>query len=112
MPRNDEREKAVRQLYAYIRFALRSGSLVAGYDACVGACMKGTVHVLAVTTDLSPRTARKLSNKCSGLVPIVILGSSAEVGNETGLANKKIIGVMNENLAEAIVKCHGMAAKG
>lgn len=102
----NKKEESLRKILTYLRFAQRSGALSAGFDACVLECQKGQIHLIVITEDLSARTRRTLENKCGNRAKIIVFGLSADLGRETGLENKKILGVKNEHLAEAIAQYH------
>ena len=61
--------------------------------------------------DLSEGSKRNLENKCNEKTNIIVFGQSSDLNKETGLSNKKILGIGNDNLADAIMKNHELYMK-
>ncbi|PLX33706.1 MAG: hypothetical protein C0604_03175 [Clostridiales bacterium] len=111
MSRNRYREEHGKKILSYIRLARKSGSLIAGFDACVSESRKGNLKLIIACEDLSEGSKRNLENKCNELTKIIVFGQSSDLNKETGLSNKKILGIGNDNLADAIMKNHEMYMK-
>lgn len=104
MSQNRSSDEYERKIVSYLRLAKKSGSLFAGFDACVNESRKGNLKLVIACEDLSEGSRRNLENKCGEKTSVIIFGQSSDFNKETGLSNKKIFGIGNENLADAIIK--------
>jgi len=111
MSQSRQRDAYWHKIVSYIRFARKSGSLIAGFDACVSESLKGNLKLLILCEDLSDGSKRNLQNKCNEKITTIVFGQSSDLNKETGLSNKKILGIGNDNLADAIMKNHELYMK-
>jgi len=104
MSNNMQKNIYHQKIITYIRFARKSGKLIAGFDACVNESRKGTLEIIIATKDLSDGSLRNLNNKCSEKSTVIIFEHSNVLNKETGLLNKKVFGISDNHLADAIKK--------
>jgi ribosomal protein L7Ae-like RNA K-turn-binding protein len=111
MSKNKHENENQQKILTYIRLARRSGDLIAGFDACVNESRKGNLELIIATKDISEGSMRNLKNKCNEKSIIIIFEHSSILNKETGLSNKKVFGIRNENLANAIKKYYELYRK-
>jgi|SRR6056297_603911 len=111
MSNNRHRDEYKQKIVSYIRLARKSGSLIAGFDACVNESRNGNLKLVIACEDLSVGSKRNLENKCNEKTNVIVFGQSSDLNKETGLSNKKILGIGNDNLADAIMKNHQLYMK-
>lgn len=111
MLENKTENKNGQKILTYLRLARKSGDLIAGFDACVNESKKGNLKIIIATVDISEGSLRNLKNKCNENSNIIIFEHSSVLNKETGLSNKKVFGIRNENLAIAIKKYYELYRK-
>lgn len=87
----------------YLGLARRAGKLAAGYDTCTELIKKRKVKLLLLTSDLSEKTTEKFYGLAeTHKIPIYTYGTSDHMFHITGMPNRNIFAVLDENLANAV----------
>lgn len=84
--------------------ACKAGFLVAGEDSVILSLQKKKVKIVFIGSDASTKTIKRFENKCSFYkVPCIKKYTSEELGKAIG-KSRKVIGVTDINIANAIIK--------
>ncbi len=87
----------------YLGLSRRAGNLIAGYDTCIEMIKRRKVKLMILTEDTSDKTKDKFLKLCERhKVPYYIYGTGDALSHMTGLPNRNIFGIIDENMAKAI----------
>ncbi|MDD2216649.1 MAG: ribosomal L7Ae/L30e/S12e/Gadd45 family protein [Eubacteriales bacterium] len=93
------------KIHSYLGFAKRSQSLISGYYSCIDGMKRKNICLLILTEDLAENTASKLYKLATSQgIPVRVYGTKDMISGMTGVNNRGIFGVVNENLAVAILQ--------
>ena len=91
------------KIKSYIGFAVRAGDVVFGLDNIISS--RNRVRVIIVDSELGTASRRKLSNYLShNAIDVIELGDISLGRDILRRDNTKVIGVLNESLASAIIR--------
>lgn len=92
-----------KRLTAYIGFALRSGSVVKGSDACIRYVRSSKLDCVLLNEHSSDNTKSMLIDSCKFYkIPYYILNNN--IFDELFSTNLKVIGLKKSNLSNSIIK--------
>ena len=93
------------KLQAYFGFARKSRSLVSGYETCIQIIKRNKMKLVLITHTASNRTKEKFRKLCeTRKVPVIWADETLRIEEITGLSDRNIFGITDENLAKAIAK--------
>lgn len=93
------------KLESYFGFARKSGNLAAGYDTCIQLMKKGRVRLLILAEDASDKTREKFLKLAERhKVQAYVYGTADELFLMTGMRNRYIYAITDNNFAKAIAK--------
>lgn len=93
------------KLESYLGFARRAGRLAAGYDTCAQLLKRNKVYLLLVAEDASEKTREKFMKLAQRhQVQAYVFGTCQSLSEMTGLQDRYIYAVTDNNLAKAIAK--------
>lgn len=93
------------RIHSFLGFARKSRNLVSGYNGCEDAVKKGKVYLIIVAEDISEKTMEKF--KAMGderRIPFRVFNDKETLSEMTGLHNRGIYAITDENLSEAILR--------
>lgn len=91
------------KVYGLLGISMKAGKVTFGTDSTMDMISKRKIKLLIIAKDSSERTIKHFKEKCSKYnIPCYIFGSKEEISNAIGKENKAIIGIKDNNLAEAI----------
>jgi len=94
-----------QKLYGMIGLCAKAGKVVAGSQAVLEAIAKRKIWLLLLAEDASERTKEIFSKEGKEKnIPVKQCLTSDELGEKIGKSKKAIIGVSDENFAQAIYK--------
>ena len=89
----------------YYGLASRAGKVAYGADRVKELILKKKVYLVIIAEDASINTREKFTNYATeNNVKIMIYGSINENSNSIGKKNKAIIGILNKNFSDEILK--------
>lgn len=84
---------------------MKAGKVTFGTDSTMDMICKRKIKLLIIAKDSSERTIKHFREKCNEYnVPCYIFGNKEKISNAIGKENKAVIGIKDNNLAEAIKK--------
>ena len=93
------------KVYGLLGISMKAGKLTYGTDSTMDMLSKGKIKLVIVAQDSSERTIRHFEEKCKEYkIPFYIFGSKEEISKAIGKDNKTVIGIKDNNLADAIKK--------
>ncbi len=93
------------KIKTYLGFAIKSGNLYSGYDTCANLIKRNKLKLLILTEDASDKTKDKFTKLAEKYeVPLSFVDSSALMEELTGISDRNIYGISDNNLANAISK--------
>lgn len=95
-------EALKNKLLTLMGFAQRSGQLISGSYAVENALSKERVGLLLFSEECSPKTIQSLRHHHP--VPYVVLCSSQQMSQKTGLENRHVFAVKKGQMAENMIK--------
>ncbi len=96
---NEVDAKALR----LIGMANRAGQVTAGMNAVVRDLSQGKIKLLVVSEDIGDNSLKKIEHASEDQeVPLITLGTSQSLGNYTGAEKRSIVGIKDNNFAQAI----------
>jgi ribosomal protein L7Ae-like RNA K-turn-binding protein len=91
--------------YNYLGLARRAGKVLSGYQTCLHTLGKSPVYLVIVASDASQNTKDKFSSLCERHdISFKIFGTATELSEATGLPDRGIFAITDQNLAEAMIK--------
>ncbi|MCI8610181.1 MAG: hypothetical protein HFE73_11095 [Firmicutes bacterium] len=94
-----------KKIYSYMGFAAKARKLATGYNTCIYMMEKKKVKLLLTAEDLAENSLKKMEAAAQKYqVPYKIYGSIEQLSKSTGNVDKGIFAVLDENLANAIIK--------
>lgn len=95
------------KIITLLQFARKAGKLVYGYDACLRAMHQNKLYLFIIAEDTAPRTQRGITlaiqeNRIK--IPIMVMGSQAELSSALGLPKSGVFGLGDKQFASAIMK--------
>jgi len=95
----------LRQTLRYLGLARKAGALATGSDACEIGMKRGEIRLVLVTEDTGENTLEKVRRSAAARgVPLLLYGTSGEVGQATGSPGRHVFGITDENFAETVRK--------
>lgn len=94
----------LNKIKTLLGFAQKSNNLLSGNEIVAKQLAKGTVKLVLIATDVSPKSVLNLKNKCLRLnVPVYQIMSAAQQSQAIGKMNRTVIGVLDERFAMKII---------
>ncbi len=85
---------------------MRAGKLVTGDEGVLKAVRSGEAKLVIIAEDASDNTRKKFQDKCRFYgVPLMEMGSKAELGGSIGKEMRVILGVLDRGFAQMLQKC-------
>ena len=95
----------VNKVYGLLGISMKAGKLIAGTDLVIEEMTKGKVKLVIVAGDASKKTIKNMAFYCEKHhVDNIVWGTINELSKAIGKHNKAIIGIRDQNLADAIKK--------
>ena len=93
----------INKILGILGISAKAGKIVSGTDIVLEKMEKKKIKLVIVASDSAERTIKNFKFFCEKYkVPIIIYGTIEENSKAIGKVNKAVIGVQDENLAEAI----------
>lgn len=93
----------INKILGLLGISAKAGKIVSGTDIVLENIEKKKIKLVIVATDSAERTINNFKYSCEKYnVPILIYGTIDENSKAIGKVNRAVIGVSDENLAEAI----------
>ena len=90
---------------SYIGLATKAGKTASGEFSTEKAIKEGRAFLVVVAEDASDNTKKKFRDSCAWYhVPMCILATKEELGSSTGKAMRASLAVLDEGLANAILR--------
>lgn len=84
---------------------MRAGKLVTGDEGVLKAIRSGDAKLVIIAEDASPNTRKKFQDKCLFYgVPLMEVGTKAELGGSIGKEMRVILGVLDGGFAHMLQK--------
>ncbi len=94
----------VNKILGLLGISAKAGKIVSGTDIVVENIEKNKIKLVIVATDSSERTIKNFKYSCEKYkVPVYIYGTIDENSKAIGRENRAVIGIMDENLAKALI---------
>lgn len=82
---------------------MKAGKIAFGTESCIDMLYKRKIKLLIIAEDSSERTIRSFKQKGEEYqVPVYIFGKKEELSKAIGKINKAVLGIKDNNLANAI----------
>lgn len=82
---------------------MKAGKIAFGTESCLDMLYKRKIKLLIIAEDSSERTIRSFKQKGEEYqVPVYIFGQKEELSKAIGKINKAVLGIKDNNLANAI----------
>jgi ribosomal protein L7Ae-like RNA K-turn-binding protein len=86
--------------------SMRAGKLVTGDESVFKAIRSGEAKLVILAEDASANTRKKFQDKCQFYgVPLMEMGTKAELGSSIGKEMRVILGVLDKGFAQMLQKC-------
>jgi ribosomal protein L7Ae-like RNA K-turn-binding protein len=93
------------RLLNMLGLAMRAGGVVTGDEACMARVRSGKALLTLVAQDAGPNTKKKYRDKCRSYnVPLIEVGSKAELGRALGKIERAVAVIVNKGFAERILQ--------
>lgn len=93
------------KFFSYLGLAMRAGKVVSGDELVHKAIRSGEAKVVCLAEDASMNTMKKFHDKCRSYeVPIIQYGNREQLGHSIGKAERVVIAVTDQGLAQMILK--------
>lgn len=93
------------RLLNMLGLAMRARAVVTGDEACLARVRSGQAKLAILAVDAGPNTKKKYRDKCRTYrVPVVEIGSKAELGRALGKFERAVVVVVNQGFAERILQ--------
>lgn len=84
---------------------MRAGKLVTGDEGVFKAIRSGEAKLVILAEDASENTRKKFNDKCQYYgVPLLEMGTKAELGGSIGKEMRVILGVLDAGFAQMLLK--------
>lgn len=94
-----------RRVLGLLGLGVRARNAIVGVDRVREAVKRGTVRVAVVARDASPNSRQKIEGLLAGRgVPTLYVEDAAALGGSAGRETTTVIGVIDRQLAEGILK--------
>lgn len=99
----------VNKVYGLLGIASKAGKVISGTDIILEKLSRKKVNLVIIAEDASEKTIKNMKYYCEKEnVKVIIYGNILENSKAIGKNNRAIIGIIDNNLAEAIKKLiHG-----
>ena len=99
----------VNKVYGLLGISSKAGKIISGTDIILEHLAKNKVKLVIIAEDASEKTIKNMKYYCDRQnVEVIIYGNIEENSKSIGKHNRAIIGVLDNNLADAIKKLiHG-----
>lgn len=95
----------VNKVYGLLGISAKAGKIVAGNDLVIEEMSKNKVKLVIIATDASEKTIKNIIYYCEKYnIKNMLYGTIDELSKSIGKHNKAIIGIEDQNLAEALKK--------
>ena len=89
----------------YYGISTKAGKVIAGTDLVIEEMSKGRVKLVIIAADISEKSMKNMIYYCNKYnTENLIYGSIEELSKSIGKHNKAVIGIKDENLANALKK--------
>lgn len=89
----------------FLGLAFSAGAVITGEEQVIQAVRNKKVYLVIVAEDISPQTLKKVTDKCKFYgIPWIQKGTSEKLGHALGKGFRKIIGIADQNFAQALEK--------
>jgi len=95
------------KIITLMQFARKAGKMIHGFDACQRALNTNQLKVMIIAGDVSDRSKRTLegiNNSLRHPIPVITLGTKAELSQALGLPESGLFGISDSNFASRIVE--------
>lgn len=93
------------KLFSYLGLAMRAGKLITGDESVMKVIRSKEAKLVILAEDASENARKKYSDKCNFYgIPIVQFGSRDELGNSIGKAERVVLAVVEQGLAQMMKK--------
>ena len=94
-----------QKIYSYIGLATKAGKAVSGEFSTEKAIKERKAKLVLISKEASDNTKKKFIDSCSWYkVPIYLFGDKERLGHSMGKQLRASLAIMDEGLANAIVK--------
>ena len=94
-----------QKIYSYIGLATKAGKAVSGEFSTEKAVKEKKAKLVLVSEEASNNTKKKFIDSCSWYrIPIYLFGEKERLGHSMGKQFRASLAIMDEGLADAIVK--------
>ena len=94
----------MKKVYGMIGLAKRPGKVLSGEKNCKEGIKCGKVLLCILSGDAAKNTEKSIRNSCSFYdVPLVVLGTSEELGYSVGNASNSVLAITDDNFCNAIL---------
>ncbi len=93
------------KVYGLLGLSMKAGKLVFGSESCIDMVKKKKVKLLILSEDSSQRTINNFKILAQEYnIPMYIFGNKENLSKAIGKDNKTVVGIKDNNLANAIKK--------
>ena len=101
------------KLNSMLSLAQKAGAIKSGEEICEKIIASGEAYLALIASDASDNTKKKFTNKCHFYdVPLYDYFSKGDIERRTGLVNRAILVVTNQNLAIKLIELLNIAMSG
>ncbi|MBE7046774.1 MAG: 50S ribosomal protein L7ae [Ruminococcaceae bacterium] len=94
----------MKKVFGMIGLAKRANKILAGEKNCKEGIKCGKALLCILSEDAAKNTEKSIRNSCSFYdVPLVVFGTSEELGFSVGNARNSVLAVTDENFCNAIL---------
>ena len=93
------------KIHGLLGLSAKAGKIMSGTDMVLEGIVKRKVKLLVMASDASPKSIKNMEFTCEKYkVEIIVFGTIEENSRAIGKENRAVIGVTDDNLAQAILK--------
>ena len=95
----------VSKIHGLLGLSAKAGKIMSGTDMVLEGIVKKKVKLLVIASDASAKTIKNMEFTCEKYnIELIVFGTIDENSRAIGKENRAVIGVTDDNLAQAILK--------